>query len=176
MTKYLAAEVLDRHGKKLEASFPGGRAEKAPTLNAMFTTHAVWELTEDGRVHNDEEKDNYEGDLRNDIIAAVNDARRKDWKSAMRTAWDQKRPGGAGVLTANVGYIEDEYGLLQPYDGVVPARVCSVSRSPKPNQQGEELDNYAAPRRCKGEAVTKASSPARHRPPGVSRPGRRSQG
>ena len=45
MTKHLSADMIERHCAKLSASWPGGRADKAPNIN-LFITKATWEEEE----------------------------------------------------------------------------------------------------------------------------------
>ena len=57
MTKYLAQDMIERHCAKLSATWPGGRADKAPTID-MFVSKAVWDMDEP---ESDEGQDMEEG-------------------------------------------------------------------------------------------------------------------
>ncbi len=80
MTKYLNVETIDRHCKKLDVSFPGGRAAAAPQLNSVNATRALWELGQGARTDQDEED---EGVLRS-LQEMVNEVWRRGWKNAVR--------------------------------------------------------------------------------------------
>ncbi len=60
--------------------FPGGRAEKAPTLNSVYTTQAVWEL-ESGEGEPDDEHGLDRENWHDQLQIVVNDVWHRKWKA-----------------------------------------------------------------------------------------------
>ena len=80
MTKYLNAEIITRHCKKLETSFEGGRATGAPQLSSLFISKAVWEDEED---ESEEEQDENCEWLQ--LQAIVNEVWHNKWKKVVKS-------------------------------------------------------------------------------------------
>ena len=80
LTKHLTADVLGRHCSRMNATFPGGRAEKAPTLN--YISHALWEMKEEGEEESEEEEEedkNWEN-LHDQLQLVVNEVWNRKWR------------------------------------------------------------------------------------------------
>ena len=80
MTKHLSADMIERHSAKLSASWPGGRADKAPNLS-LFITRATWE-EEEPESEEEQPEENWL-DRVQDVVAGVWE---KKWKAMAKRA------------------------------------------------------------------------------------------
>ena len=82
LTKYLTADVLVRHCCRMDATFPEGRAEKAPTLNSMYVTQAIWELeSPEGESRCDENDDVDRENWQDQLQLVVNEVWHRKWRA-----------------------------------------------------------------------------------------------
>ena len=82
MTKYLIAEVNERHCRRLDVQFTERRATTAPTIGRMTILKAVWEIDESHNLESDETK--FMTDVANRLQTIVNDTWHKNWKSTVK--------------------------------------------------------------------------------------------
>ena len=74
VTKFLNAERIDRHCKKLETNFEDGRSAVAPQLSSLYISKALWEHGEE-----DSEEEN-EDDEWQQLQSVVNEVWHSKWK------------------------------------------------------------------------------------------------
>ena len=79
LTKYLTAEVINRHCEKINTKFEEGRAEAAPQLSALYNSKALWELEEAESEEEPHDEDNWQR-----LQCVVNMVWHDKWKQAMK--------------------------------------------------------------------------------------------
>ena len=91
MTKYLAAEVIERHCQALQLEFPTGRASKAPTLSQVHRGRALWEVDQAEESADSDEP----GGLARQMQSMDNGLWTKKWKILVKNHFESVYNGQA---------------------------------------------------------------------------------
>ena len=103
LTKYLTAEVINRHCSKLDTTFEEGRAEAAPQLSALYISKAIWEMEEE---ESEEQNEDVEWAK---LQCVVNEVWHNKWRHTVNN-----------ILNKNEGHIEKSIQEEPDEDNIPP--------------------------------------------------------